>query len=237
VLSSDRLHILYPDQLKHFPRLQKVPASLLPVFAAASRMPYTGISDNSLLLVGAPWYRKGADILIHAFRKLEADFPDWKLRMLGHFPDDHVLREMTGDSTQIEVLQALPNPETLKIIANCSVFVVASRSDSTPRVMVEAMAARKPIIGSRVGGIPEYVHDGVNGLLFENENVDDLSEKLRILMSSPELRERMGQAGYEMVPTRYAAEVWGRKMQEMIELTVNGATIPVSSEQTETLVS
>ncbi|MFZ0913460.1 MAG: glycosyltransferase family 4 protein [Candidatus Korobacteraceae bacterium] len=237
VLSSDRLHLLYPDQLKLYPQLQKVPFNILPVFTAVSRIPYTGISDHSILLVGGPWYLKGVDVLIRAFRKIEPEFPNWKLRLLGYFPDEHLLQEMIGDSRRIEILKARPNPEAVKIIADCSVLVLASRSESAGRVLVEGMAAGKPLIGSRVGGVPQYVRDGVNGFLFESENSDDLSEKLRIMLSSPELRASMGQTGRRMAKTQYTAEVWGRKMQEMIELAVNGRTTTITSEQTANVPS
>lgn len=220
--SADRLHLFYPDQTKCHPRLQKIPSSVLPVFTPVSQVPYTGINDKSVLLVGAPWYVKGVDLLIRAFRTVEGEFPDWKLRLLGYFPDEHLLHEMIGDSRQIEILKARPNPEALKIIADCSVFALASRTEAAGRVFVEAMAAGKPLIGPKVGGVPQYVRDGINGLLFERENCDDLAEKLRILLGSPDLRERMGRAGYEIAQAQYTAEVWGRKMQEMIELTVRG---------------
>jgi glycosyltransferase involved in cell wall biosynthesis len=227
---SDRLHLLYPDQLKLYPRLQKVPFNILPVFTAMSRIPYTGISDGSILLVGGPWYLKGADILISAFRKIEADFPGWKLRLMGHFPDNHLLKQMAGGSEQIEINPAKPNPETVKIIANCSLLVLASRTESAGRVLVEAMAAGKPLIGSRVGGVPVYVREGLNGLLFESENADDLAEKLRVMLNSPELRARMGRTGREIARRDYTEEVWGRKMQEMIEMAVNGHTTSSASE-------
>ena len=228
--SADRLHLLYPEQLKCYPRLQRIPFNILPVFTPVSRVPYTGISDKSVLLVGAPWYLKGVDLLIRAFRQIEAEFPDWKLRLLGHFPDDHLLRDMIGDSRQIEILKARPNPEALKIIADCSVFALASRTEAAGRVFVEAMAAGKPLIGPKVGGVPQYVRDRINGLLFERENCDDLAEKLRMLMSSPDLRQRMGRAGYEIAQAQYTAEVWGHKMQEMIELTVYGRATSTAGE-------
>lgn len=84
------------------------------------------------------------------------------------------------------------------------------------------MAAGKPVIASRVGGVPHYVRDGETGLLFENENVEDLAEKLRALLRSPELQARLGQNGYRIARAQYTEAVWGRKMQELIELTVLG---------------
>lgn len=72
-----------------------------------------------------------------------------------------------------------------------------------------AEPAGKPLIGSRVGGVPQYLRDGVNGLLFESENADDLVEKLRTILSCPDLRARMGKAGYEFAQAHYTSEVFG----------------------------
>ena len=63
------------------------------------------------------------------------------------------------------------------------------------------MAAGKPVIGSRVGGVPYYIREGETGLIFESENVDELAEKLRLLLSSPELQARLGQNGQRIRPS------------------------------------
>ena len=69
-------------------------------------------------------------------------------------------------------------------MAGCSLFVLPSRTEAMGRVLLEAMACKKPIIASNVGGIPEIIKDGYNGLLFESENVDDLAEKIRLVLSN-----------------------------------------------------
>lgn len=66
-----------------------------------------------------------------------------------------------------------------------------------PRVLLEAMAGRKPIIAAAVGGIPYYMVDDDNALLFEAENVEQLAAKLSILMGDPELQARLGDRGYQ----------------------------------------
>ena len=70
-----------------------------------------------------------------------------------------------------------------------------SRSEAMGRDLAEAMAAGKPRIGSNVDGIPSVINDGVDGLLVEPGNIDDPAEKLPMLMSNQELRQRLGKAG------------------------------------------
>ena len=222
VLSADHMQLLYPRQLRAFPRLQRVPATVLPSFVPVSRVPQSGDEDGSVLLVGAPWYLKGVDVLIRAWRMIEADFPNNKLRLLGYFPELDMLSAMIGDSRQIEILKARTHPETLQIIARCSILVLASRTEGVPRVFIEAMAAGKPIVGSRVGGVSHYIHNGVNGFVFESENADELAEQLKVLLEWPELRARMGENGRRFVRTQLYESTYARRVQEMFELTVHG---------------
>jgi glycosyltransferase involved in cell wall biosynthesis len=219
--SATRVQLRYPNQLSEYPRLRNIPASVVHGFVPVSKVPFTGQSDRSVLLVGAPWYLKGVDILIRAFQQIQSEFSDVTLRVLGFFPNQQTLRELIGDNARIEILKARPNSETLPIIANCEVFVLASRTEAGARVLIEAMAAGKALIASNVDGNPHYVEDGVNGFLFEKENVHDLADKLRVLLSSPELRKKMGDAGYELARTKYAESAFGEEFARMVELTVN----------------
>ncbi len=82
----------------------------------------------------------------------------------------------------------------------CSIFVLASRSEAMGRVLLEAMGAKKPIIASRTSGIPHYVRDGRNGLLFESENSADLTEKIVRLVQDPLLQRRLGESGFRNAP-------------------------------------
>ena len=232
VLRCDRIHLMYPNQLQMYPQLQKVPASVIHSFTAMSRVPQPRTGNGSVLLMGAPWFLKGADLLIRAFQKIETEFPDTRVNLLGHFPDEQLLRDLIGDSKQIEILRARPNLQALTVLGDCSIYALCSRTDAAPRVVLEAMAAGKPVIGSRVGGVPHYIRDGETGLIFESENVDDLAEKLRLLLNAPELQARLGQNGYRIARAQYNEAEWGRKMQEMIELTVNGYSLDTTPVQT-----
>ncbi len=90
----------------------------------------------------------------------------------------------------------------------CAILVLPSRSEAMGRVLVEAMAAEKPRIGSRIDGIPTVINDGVDGYLVEPGNVADLAEKLDRLMRDPGLRRAMGLAGKARIPTEFAEDVY-----------------------------
>jgi len=66
----------------------------------------------------------------------------------------------------------------------CRCFVLPSREEGMGRVLLEAMASAKPVIGANVGGIPALIEDGKNGYLFESEDVDELAKKLDLIFFS-----------------------------------------------------
>jgi len=66
------------------------------------------------------------------------------------------------------------------------VVILPSRKDPFPLVMLETGIMKKPFIGSRTGGIAEFIDDGVNGFLFEPGNADDLADKIRYVINNPE---------------------------------------------------
>lgn len=84
------------------------------------------------------------------------------------------------------------------------------------------MTQGKPVIASRIGGIPEIVDDGVTGLLFEPGNADDLAKKIRHLWDNPDICKKMGAAGRQKALSQYSPEKYYERLmtlyQKAIEL-------------------
>ncbi|MGB2875031.1 MAG: glycosyltransferase family 4 protein [Gaiellaceae bacterium] len=97
------------------------------------------------------------------------------------------------------------------------VFVQPSRADNLPLAVLEAMATGLPVIGTRVGGIPELVVDGETGLVVEPESPEALAAALDILAASPERRRELGQGGRERVQERFSAEGIARQTVALYE--------------------
>ena len=94
-----------------------------------------------------------------------------------------------------------------KMIDRAAVVVVASEVyENCPMSVLEAMAYGKPLVGSRMGGIPELVEDGKTGILFEAGNVDELTSVLDKLMASSKLRKQMGDAGRRRVEAEFSLD-------------------------------
>ena len=88
----------------------------------------------------------------------------------------------------------MKQPELAEWMSRCAIFALPSRTEAMGRVLIEAGAAAKCRLASRFGGIPTVIEDGVDGLLVEKENVDELSATLARLMQDAPLRCRLGDA-------------------------------------------
>ncbi len=193
--SADAVKVLFPGQLSPFKDLLKdKPVQHYPNFIPVDS--FSNLCEkNEILFVGFPFKRKGVDILIAAFKQLAPKFPDWKLKILGWYPDPTELNSAIAGHPQIFHHKPVPRQEMPDHIGSCAILVLPSRSEAMGRVLVEAMAAGKPRVGSNVDGIPAVINNGVDGVLFEPENVGDLASKLEMLMSNPAMRRKLGNAG------------------------------------------
>ena len=102
------------------------------------------------------------------------------------------------------------DPEKMAAFYKGARFLVVPSKwfEGCPLVVLEAMSHGLPVIASRIGGLPEFVEDGVTGLLFEPGNASELADKIRLLWSDPELCRRMGAAGRKKALREYNEEVY-----------------------------
>lgn len=92
---------------------------------------------------------------------------------------------------KVHLLGKLPAEDILNVYRLLDINVLASTMDGFGLVLVEAMAMECPVVATNFGGIPDIIEDGVNGLLFENNDIQGLNEKLREVLDNHELREHL----------------------------------------------
>ncbi|MCI5164891.1 MAG: glycosyltransferase family 1 protein [Candidatus Electrothrix sp. GM3_4] len=173
--------------------------------------------DKEVLFAGFPFRIKGVDILICAFKRIAANHPDWSLKILGWYPDQTELEAAIGGHSQIFHHLPVSATEMIDHIGKCGFLVQPSRTEAMGRVLVEAMAAGKARIGTRVDGIPTVINDGVDGLLVEVENVEELAEKMDLLIRDEELRRKLGTAASERVRKEFSAQKYVQLTSEFYQ--------------------
>lgn len=107
------------------------------------------------------------------------------------------------------------------VFVNCSIFEGASNA------IIEAMAAALPVVGTRVGGTPELIDDGINGLIVESKDVAALSRALGRLVDDASLRARLGANGRKRAERRHSEELMVREYLELYRELAASAPRPV----------
>ena len=108
--------------------------------------------------------------------------------------------------------------DIVNILSACDIYIHPSRVEGLPTTIMEAFSANLPAIGSKVGGIPEIIEDGKNGLLIEPENDSQLADSLNYLISNKVLRDEMGNMAFSSVKENWNLEKQVAKMIEAYEI-------------------
>jgi glycosyltransferase involved in cell wall biosynthesis len=166
-----------------------------------------GAGDVALAFVGNLLPHKGLLLTIEALSSLT--ILPWKLVVVGSGPDEERARLLAlrcGVSERV-VLMGRRSPEAVeRIVGACDALVLPSEVEGLPYVILEAMASSKPVVATRVYGIPEAVRDGETGVLVAPGNVDELSRALRTVIESAAVRERMGRAARALFEASFTLE-------------------------------
>lgn len=104
-----------------------------------------------------------------------------------------------------------------ELLASFDIFVLPSRSEGFGRVNLEAMAMARPVISTKIGGIPEVVLDGITGILVPPGDSEALSRAITVLLDNPNLRDCMGRAGRRRVEKYFSLQTHVRAIQEIYD--------------------
>lgn len=168
-----------------------------------------------LLYVGRLSEEKGVKTLIDAVINVES----CKLKIVGDGPlKEELILYIKSKNVinKIEFLGYKDHKDVIALIKQCKFLVIPSEwYEVTGLVIFEAYACGKPVIGSRIGGIPEFIRDNETGLTFEPQNSEDLSSKIDFLMKNPDKTEKMGKSALSFVKQNLSPEKHYEKLMEI----------------------
>jgi glycosyltransferase involved in cell wall biosynthesis len=150
--------------------------------------------------------KRTGDVLL-AFKRLRDRGVDATLCLVGDGPErDQVERRAHELGIMRSTLFLGYQEDVAPFYAAFDAMILPSGNEGTPVSAIEALAAGRPVVATRVGGVPDVVRDGEDGFLVDRGAVDELAGALARLAEDPALRKRMGEAGRERVLPRYAVE-------------------------------
>jgi len=187
------------------------------------RRTYKISSDKFIILTISRLKKiKGIDVLIYALNSVLKKFKNTELFIIGDGDYRKNLEKLVHKldlQDYVKFLGNIPNDNLSDYYNLSDIFVLPTRAkEGFPWVIIEAMACKKPVIVSNIGGVSgSIIKDGENGLLFEPANIKDLEEKILLLLNNPQFRDKIAENGYQTVKRFFREEIMINKTLEVIE--------------------
>ena len=159
---------------------------------------------------------KGHSILLEALKKTRVRYPYVNLALIGDGSERGRLEQMVRQLGLEHAVQFLGNrTDVPELLASCDIVALASLQEGLPLSLLEAMAAGKPVVATRVGSVPQVVLEGQTGLLVGPGDSGALGKAIEILVGDQANRARLGTHGLDLVKAYYSFE---RMMAQYIQL-------------------
>jgi glycosyltransferase involved in cell wall biosynthesis len=207
------VHVMYHGLNADFARL------------LAAAPPVDRPAQLRIISVGRLVDKKGFDVLVDAISVLVERGVDVSAVIAGESGDrESAIRQQitaAGLDDRINLLGTMSQAELFAEYRRSSVFALACRitddgdRDGIPNVLMEAMAAGLPVVSTAVSGIPELIHDDVNGLLVPPEDASALADAIWRLAKDPVLAQRLATAGASTIAEHFDGEALARQMAQL----------------------
>ena len=181
------------------------------------------VSTEGFLIgfVGQICKRKGIDLFIRAASGVIAEYPTAQFVVVGEdgVGEKGFTDKMKHFASELGIFDSFlflgKRNDIPEIMNSLDFLVVPSRAEPFGKVIIEAMACKKCVIATNVGGIPEIIHDGMNGLLVPKEDCLALQKAIITLIKDRSLRKKMGEEGYRTVTEKFSISVLVNKTQNL----------------------
>ncbi len=176
------------------------------------------LKNRKIILTVARLYpRKGHDMVLQALVEIKKRFPEVLYLIVGEGTNRKYLEDIVVSLNLADnVVFTGEVPDIIDYLDLCNVFVMASREDEGVEgfgiVYLEAMARGKPVIGSRHGGIPEVISDGVTGYLVNPHDVSEIASTIIRVLSDPSTAKKMGDNGRKTVESNFTTDLMAKKL-------------------------
>ncbi len=166
---------------------------------AVPAVPANAVPDGPPVVVGVGRLspEKGFDVLLRAFTTVLGDAPDSRLVLAGRGLAEDSLEDLAaelGIADAVDFVGWVPRGDVTRLLDQASVVAVPSRQEGFGLIAAEAAFRERPVVATRVGGLPEVVEDGVTGLLVDPDSPEQLAGAVRGLIADPSRAARLAEA-------------------------------------------
>ncbi len=171
-----------------------------------------------IIFVGRLIECKGIPFLVKGFGQILNNNINAKLFLVGDGEEENKLNEYISElnlKQHVVFLGYKTNPKAF--IRKADLLVLPSSEEGFGRVLLEAMDDGTPVIGTRIGGIPEIIEHGINGLLVDHGDIDALKKSIIEILEDKLLRKKLIQGGYETINTKFRVETYKEKLENVYD--------------------
>lgn len=160
--------------------------------------------------------QKGLFYLLEAFKSLSLRHKNIKLVIVGDGPQkNEILQWIRKENLEEKVLLTGFCRDYDRIMQGFDLFVLPSLWEGLPLVLLSAMASGKPVVSTRVSGIPEVITDGLNGFLVPPADTKALIEKIETLLIDNDIRDKLGERAKENIINNFSAKIMAEKYEQL----------------------
>ncbi len=179
-----------------------------------------GLNSSEIIIMHVANLRpvKGHQYLIEAFAKAVKSCNNIKLVLIGKDELNGSLQHLAQTlGIEDKILFLGQRTDIGELLTISDICVLPSLSEGMSNAILEYMAIGKPVIATQVGGNPELIQDGYNGLLVAKENIDQLSQALINLLEDPQKRRSMGEKGLSLIKEKFSMQTMITHYQELFK--------------------
>ena len=176
--------------------------------------------------------QKALDVFVRASARLLRERSDLYVLLAGDGPLRGELTELVRSlGVQDRLLMLGYRSDASDVVAALEVAISSSAYEGSPLAVMEYMESARPIVATRVGGVPDLIEDGVNGLLVDPGDEAALAAAIGRMLADPEAARGMGEAARERRRREFTVDLMVRRFEALYERLSNGGGLPESAEQ------
>lgn len=182
----------------------------------------------TILIVGGMNERKDPITVLRAVALLRTRLPAVQLRIAGRIPSSEFGDQLTafirehGLEENVRFLGSVNQPALAEAYASSALTALSSRQETSPSVLMEAMAVRRPVVATDVGGVREIVANGESGLVVPAGDAEALAVSIERILADPEQAHAMGERGRALAESGYRRDLIGRSYLDLLARLATG---------------
>lgn len=214
--SLDGLVVLSEEWARFYETLTRTPITIIENAVEIPEKSDYDSQSTTIITLGRIGKRKGSYDSLQLAKKIYPLFPEIQFILYGDGEIDKVTQQIKEENIANVCLGGWIEKEKQQSILKASLLhLLPSYHEGLPMSILESMSYGVPNLTSNVGGIPQVLHDGVNGMMVNPGNIDEMFEKLVLFLENDKLRKNYSENAYQMIQENFSIDAYFMKWNQL----------------------